>query len=189
MSEATPPADDAAARDEEPLYRQPWLRFAVSFAVLVSLFELAYHTLALESALFYDFTSALAHIAGTLLVPFYERVTLTGSRVATNEFVVTVNYGCDGLQVCTLLTAAILAFPAPFGRKLVGIVAGNLWLQTWNVARIASLVVVGGIDDDWFEPVHVYVWPTILVAVCLATWMAWARWILRDDDPEPAPAA
>jgi len=185
MTTATPPD----APQDAPLHQQPWLRFAVSFALLVSLFEVLYHTVALESSAFYGFTSGLATIAGSLLTPFYERVTITGSRIATSAFVVTVNYGCDGLQVCTLLTSAILAFPATLRQKLVGIAAGNVWLQSWNVARIASLVVIGGIEDDWFEPVHVYVWPTILVAVCLGTWMAWAQWILRDDDERARDAA
>ena len=190
MSEPTPPGAPGPGPADAPLYKQPWVRFAVGFAVLVSIFEVVYHAVALESMAFFYFTSALAHIAGTLLIPFYDRVTLTGSRLATHEFLVTVNSGCEGLQVCTLLTAAILAFPAPWKKKLVGIVAGNLWLQGWNIMRIATLVVVGGLYEPAFEPTHVYVWPTILVAVCLATWMAWARWTMRDDDAaDTQPAA
>jgi exosortase H (IPTLxxWG-CTERM-specific) len=190
MSDPTRPEDQEApsATDEEtpssdgPLYKQPWVRFAVGFAVLISLFEVLYQAAALGSPAFYTFTRGLAQSGGFLLEPFYERVTVTNSRVATNQFVVTVNYGCDGIQLCTLLMSAVLAFPATLKQKLVGVIGGVVWIQIWNVLRIASLVIVGGFDRKLFEPVHVYVWPTLLVIICLGTWMAWARWTVWDDE-------
>lgn len=198
MSETTPPKppdhsgiEEASPEYEEiPWYRQPWIRFAVSFGVLVSGLEVLYHGVALESDAFNAFVKALARATGSVLEPFYERVNVLHARVATNKFVVTVDDGCDGLQVCTLLTAAIVAFPSTWKQKLVGVIAGNLWLQLWNVVRIATLVVVGGFDRDWFHPTHVYIWPTLLIAICLGTWLAWANWTLRDDErPGPDKAA
>ena len=76
----------------------------------------------------------------------------------------------------------MLAFPAPWKFKLAGIVLGNLWMQAWNVARISTLVVIGGIHRPAFEPTHVYIWPTILIAICLGSWMLWARWVMSHDD-------
>ena len=185
------PAENPLAEAEPPLHRQPWIRFAVAFSVIVTTLELLYHGIALESMAFYTFLSGLAQATGFVLEPFYERVSVTGARVSTNQFVVTVDYGCDGLQVCTLLTSAVLAFPSTWKQKFIGIVAGNLWLQCWNVLRIVTLVVIGGIERSWFHPTHVYIWPTILIALCLATWMTWARWTMPDDDgdPELQPAA
>jgi len=189
-----PPGDSAGApedkgpavRSELPLYREPWVRFAISFALIVSVFEAVYHGIALETQVFHRFLELLASASALLLTPFYESVGTLSTRISTNRFVVTVDYGCDGIQVCTLLTAAILAFPARWRDKLAGIVLGNLWLQMWNVVRISSLVVIGGIRSTFFEPTHVYIWPTILVALCLATWIAWARWTTPDDAPQPA---
>jgi exosortase H (IPTLxxWG-CTERM-specific) len=166
-----------------PWHREPWARFALAFGILVSLFEVLYHGVVLDSDAFGLFVRGLAHATAAVLDPFYERVSVLHARVATNKFVVTVDDGCDGLQVCTLLSAAVLAFPSTWSQKLVGIVAGNIWLQGWNVVRIATLVVVGGIEREWFHPTHVYIWPTLLIALCLATWMAWARWTMRDDEP------
>ncbi len=188
MSESTPPShpdEPGTARfedDELPWHRQPWARFAIGFSIMVSVFELAYQGLILESDLFASFVRGLAQATGAVLEPFYERVTVKHARVSTNHFVVTVDDGCDGLQVCTLLSAAVLAFPSTWKQKFVGIVVGNLWLQSWNVVRIATLVIVGGIERTWFHPTHVYIWPTLLIALCLVTWMAWARWTMRDDD-------
>ena len=189
MSEPHEP--DAAApgpqehRDEPRVawYREPWARFAIGFGLLIAVFELLYHGIVLESDAFFGFVRLLARATGALLEPFYERVTVTHARVATNKFVVTVDDGCDGLQVGTLLTAAVLAFPATWRQKLAGIVLGNIWLQVWNVIRISTLVVVGGIEREWFDPTHVYIWPTLLIGICLATWMAWARWTIDDEEP------
>jgi len=186
MPDPTPP--QPPERHDEPVgdealawYRQPWIRFSLGFAVLVSALEVLYHGYALESDTFNAFLKVLARATGALLEPFYERVNVLHARVATNQFVVTVDDGCDGLQVCTLLTAAIVAFPSSWKQKLIGVVLGNLWLQGWNVIRIATLVVIGGMNRDWFHPAHVYVWPTLLIAICLGTWLAWANWILRDE--------
>ena len=191
MSESTPPNAAAEPSDDEPFYRQPWARFAIGFSVIVMLSEVLYQGVILESDLFQSFVRGLAEASAAILTPFYEKVSVLSARVATNKFVVTVDKGCDGLQVCTLLTSAILAVPSTWKQKWVGIIVGNLWLQTWNVIRIASLVVVGGIDRDWFHPTHVYIWPTLLIALCLATWVAWARWTMPDDtEPDRAePAA
>lgn len=180
-SEANAETEDAPWSDG-PLYKQPWVRFAVSFAVLISVFEVFYQVVALESAGFHKFTAGLAQSAGFLLEPLYERVTVMNSRVSTNQFVVTVNYGCDGIQLCTLIMSAVLAFPSTLKQKLVGVVGGVLWLQAWNTLRIATLVMIGGFERELFEPVHVYVWPTLLVIICLASWMAWARWTVQDDE-------
>jgi len=174
-----PPEDDSAAL---PWYREPWAQFAIGFGLLISLFEFLYHGVVLDTDLFAQFVRGLAQATGAVLEPFYERVSVTHARVATNKFVVTVDDGCDGLQVGTLLTAAVLSFPATWRQKLVGVVIGNIWLQVWNVTRIATLVVVGGIERSWFHPTHVYIWPTLLIAICLGTWMAWARWTMHDDE-------
>jgi exosortase H (IPTLxxWG-CTERM-specific) len=191
MSEPTPPDESTGGEpggpgsngEALPWYREPWARFAVGFSVAVSLFEVAYYGLVLESEAFELFMRALAQATGAVLEPFYDRVSVVHARVSTNRFVVNVDDGCDGLQVGTLLTSAVLAFPSTWRQKLIGVVAGNLWLQAWNVVRIATLVAVGGIQRTWFHPTHVYIWPTLLIALCLATWLAWARWTIRNDEP------
>jgi exosortase H (IPTLxxWG-CTERM-specific) len=180
--ETSAPAADAVPEGDGPLYTQPWVRFAVGFALLITLFEVIYQTVALESSAFYKFTHGLAAGAGMILEPFYDRVTVASARVSTNKFVVTVDYGCDGIQVCTLLMSAVLAFPSTYFQKFVGVIGGVVWMQSWNMLRVATLVMVGGFDRKLFEPVHVYVWPTALVVICLATWMAWARWTMSDDE-------
>jgi len=190
MSDTTPPepndqAESApadSAGDALPWYRESWVGFAAGFSICVTVFEVAYYGVVLDSDAFQVFMKALAQATGAVLEPFYERVSVVSSRVATNKFVVNVDEGCDGLQVGTLLTAAILAFPSTWRQKLIGVIAGNLWLQSWNVIRIATLVAIGGIERSWFYPTHEYIWPTLLIALCLATWMWWARWTLSNDE-------
>ena len=58
----------------------------------------------------------------------------------------------------TLLTAAVLAFPATIREKLTGLVLGVLWLQAWNVVRIGTLVIA----DNFIGMPSVFVGRNIL---------------------------
>ena len=174
-------AADAGGAAAAPGAGALWVRFAVGFAVLEIVFEILYHAVALESPFFDGLLELLASASGAVLTPFYDSVKVTGTRLSIPGFTVDVDYGCDGIQVCSLLMAAVLAFPAPWRSKAVAIAIGLPWLQAWNVARISSLVAIGKhLGYPIFETSHVYVWPTVLVVVSLASWMAWARWATPD---------
>ena len=154
-----------------------WIRFAVTFGVLALGFEIVYSAWALDSHAFHVFLTYLADATGLALEPFYEPVRVSDTRVSIPGFVVDVDYGCDAVQVCTLLMSAVLAFPARWNRKLLGILIGVPWMQAWNVTRIATLVVIGRIwGHNVFETTHVYIWPSVLIVISLASWMFWVRW-------------
>jgi len=89
----------------------------------------------------------------------------------------TVAKNCDAMDVCLLFASAIVAFPARWSRRLAGIAAGILVLTTINVLRIASLYYV---DLRWpaaFDVIHAEVWPLALVALAVAAFLWWSRWV------------
>jgi exosortase family protein XrtM len=82
--------------------------------------------------------------------------------------------GCDGAGALFLLMAAILAFPAPFKRKLKGVVLGVLLMYSLNLIRISGLYFVVAYHKDWFLLVHTYLAPTLLIVLACLFFAWWA---------------
>jgi exosortase/archaeosortase family protein len=96
-----------------------------------------------------------------------------GDPRANTAVVVTLE--CSGADAIALVAAAVFAYPAPWQPRLAGTAGGLGLLLTLNTVRIASLSRVAGTEA--FEPLHGYVWPTVLMmatALYVAGWM-WSR--------------
>ena len=64
-------------------------------------------------------------------------------RSTANGFAVSIEAGCNGVEATIVLLAAILAFPAPWSDKLVGLAAGIVAVQGLNIVRVISLFYLG----------------------------------------------
>jgi exosortase/archaeosortase family protein len=159
--------------------RRARIRFAVVFAVvggvLLTLYSFPYAEHGVREDWFARYLSLYAQLAGLVL-----RVFDSGVRVAGNDIVgrvsLTVAKNCDAMDVSLLLVAAIVAFPAPWRRRVVGIASGVAALTVINILRIVSLYFV---DVHWpraFEVIHAEVWPLAIVALAAAAFLAWCRW-------------
>ncbi len=91
--------------------------------------------------------------------------------------------------ICALLAAAMLAFPATWFQKAVGLVAGLTVLNALNFVRICGLYFVGGLWYPEFHRAHLVYFPIFLIAMTVAVWILWVRWVTRDDAGPAAPAA
>lgn len=174
QSPADLPAD--APNGDEPGGREPWLRFALTFGGLAIASEALYYTVALESEGFEVYLAFLARIGGAVLAFFGSEAVVSGTRITSNLFAVEVSQGCDAIQVCSLLAAAVIAFPVEFKRRLRGLVIGVLLLQILNLLRIISLYLIGAYYVDFFRSAHEVVWPGVLITVTIVTWILWVRW-------------
>ena len=155
--------------------RDPWIRFVVIFAALAVLSELVYYGVALESALFRDYLSALARVSAWILAPFVEGVRVEGTSITSRVFSVEIARGCDAYRICALLSAAIVAFPAPVRRKVSGIAWGLVWLNALNFVRIIGLFLIGGYAQPHFQRWHELYFPAFLIAMTIGAWLVWVR--------------
>jgi exosortase family protein XrtM len=82
--------------------------------------------------------------------------------------------GCDGAGVLFLVISAIVAFPSTWRRKLLGLIIGIGLIYFLNLLRICVLYFVIAYQADWFQLVHVYLAPTLMVMVgcCYYAWWA-----------------
>jgi exosortase family protein XrtM len=85
---------------------------------------------------------------------------------------------CGALDVQAIFAAAVLAFPAPWRKRALGLVVGLTALTLLNLARIAALAFIGAAAPTWFHTMHEEVFQIVLVIVpCLgfSLWALWAR--------------
>jgi exosortase H (IPTLxxWG-CTERM-specific) len=176
-------AGSGSGEGDEPRQHQSWIRFAVTFGALAIASEILYHAVTLESAGFQVYLGVLARISAVMLGWIEPGVAIRGNLISSPAFSVEVARGCDAVQVCSLLAAAVVAFPLGVKARLRGLALGILVLQVFNLLRIVTLFLIGAHFSTIFHASHVYIWPTVLIVVTITVWIAWVRWETRLEPP------
>ena len=86
-----------------------------------------------------------------------------------------ISFACTGADVIALCVATVLAFPAPWRRRLQGVVGGLLLITAVNTVRIGTLSALAH-DKRLFDAFHVVVWPAVLIVVVSLYVFFWMRW-------------
>jgi exosortase H (IPTLxxWG-CTERM-specific) len=180
------------------------IRFFITFLVLQAVLFGAELTPWAQRYFVVPWTNQLAAISAGLVTLADPNVVALGKvlRSTQNGFAVSIEAGCNGVEATILLLAAVLAFPAPWKNKLIGLAAGIVAVQGLNVIRVISLFYLGQWDYEIFEWAHLYVWQALIMLDVLVVWLVWVRTLPRARDkgggppvggtrPEasPAPAA
>src|SRR4249920_2542569 len=128
-------------------------------------------------------TNQLAAISAGLVTLADPGVAATGKvmRSTQNGFAVSIEAGCNGVEATIVLLAAVLAFPAPWKNKLVGLAAGIVAVQGLNIIRVISLFYLGQWDYRIFEWAHLYVWQALIMLDVLIVWLVWVGLLPRTD--------
>lgn len=96
---------------------------------------------------------------------------------------VAVDLSCSGSDVIALSIAALLAYPASWQRRFLGVGVALVWLACLNLARIVTLVNAAG--SPLFAPLHTYIWPAVMIGSAAAFVFGW-MWL---DQRNRAPLA
>ncbi len=155
------------------------LRFFLLFIVIqASLFGLELLQ-PVQAGLVKPWTELLARISAALLQSFDPDVHSHGVIIQSlkNGFGVSIQPGCNGVEACIILIAAMLAFPSPWKHKLVGIGLGIVAVQVVNVLRVVSLYYLGQWDMKVFEFAHLYLWQALIMLDVLIVWLVWIRYL------------
>lgn len=134
-----------------------------------------------QSGLIMPLTGLQASFSANLVQFFDANVTAYSNIIqsTTNGFGVAILPGCNAVEACTILIAAILAFPAPWRPKLAGLVIGILAVQAVNILRIVSLFYLGQWNKQWFEFAHLYLWQALIMLDVMVVWLLWVRYLAR----------
>ncbi len=93
--------------------------------------------------------------------------------------------GCDGAGVLFLVMSAVLVFPSGLKRKVLGLLLGIGVVYGLNLLRICVLYFVIAYHPGWFQLIHTYVAPTLMVVLgCF--YFAWWAFGSANQSHEPA---
>ena len=161
------------------------VRFFVGFLVLQAVLFGAELTPWAQHWFVTPWTNALAAISADIVKLFDSQVFAEGKILQSlrNGFAVSIEAGCNGVEATIVLVAAMLAFPASWQRKLVGLAAGIVAVQGLNVIRVISLFYLGQWSEPAFEFAHQYVWQALIMLDVLIIWLLWVRTLPRATAP------
>jgi exosortase H (IPTLxxWG-CTERM-specific) len=151
-------------------------RFAILFVVIL----LAAFTFELTppgQAIVKPWTALVADTSSAVIRAFDGAAQSLGNMVYSSRtgFAMTIEAGCNGVEAMLVLLAGILAYPAPWRSKVIGLVVGAVAIQALNLVRIVSLFYLGQWDLKWFEWAHLYAWQALIMLDALLVWMLWIR--------------
>lgn len=122
--------------------------------------------------------TAMLAKACVLLVTQFDAHAAAFGKVLWNPatgFGVSIEPGCNGVEACIILFAAIVAFPASWKYRAWGLGLGFVAVQGLNVVRIISLFYLGQWNDTVFRIAHEYLWQGLIMLDVLLVWLLWVR--------------
>jgi exosortase/archaeosortase family protein len=87
---------------------------------------------------------------------------------------VDVTLACSGADALALCLGAILAYPVQWRTRLAGAGGGAALILALNTVRIGTLGRAAA-SPEWFNTLHVYVWPAVLTLAIAGYVFAWMR--------------
>jgi exosortase/archaeosortase family protein len=87
-----------------------------------------------------------------------------------------VKFGCNGLEAVMIYGVAVIAFPAQWKYKLMGIGGGFVLLQIINILRITALAYSAIHFKTLFEYIHIYIAQGMMIAVSLGVFFIYLNY-------------
>lgn len=121
------------------------------------------------------FTGGIARVSGATLDLLGQDVRMQGTIIRGRRFAVNIRNGCNGVEAMLIFLAAVLAFPAPWRARLVGLAIGVVAIQAVNLVRVVALFLTGAYFPSWFDASHTVIWQTIVILFSVLLWILWAN--------------
>ena len=166
-------------------------RFALVFVVALGALFAAQLTAPVQRAAVLPWTAGIASASASLMTLVDPQVVASGKvlRSTATGFGVSIEAGCNGVEAALILIAAMLAYPAPWRHRVLGMVAGLAAVQALNIVRVISLFYVGQWSPRAFEWSHLYLWQALIMLDVLIVWLVWIRAIPTAAAPGRAQAS
>lgn len=133
------------------------------------------------------FTAGIARVSGATLNLLGQDVRIQGTVLRGSRFAVNIRNGCNGIEAMLIFLAAVLAFPAPWRARLIGLAIGAVAIQAINLVRVVALFLTGAYFQSWFNASHTVVWQTVVILFSVLLWILWAnRFGVSRNAGEPA---
>ena len=122
-----------------------------------------------------SFQMGLARITGGIINLFGAHVTVSGNTIqAATGFSLAVVTACTGVFTTGVFLVGVIAYPARWKAKLIGIGLGICGIFLVNLVRLTSLFYIGVHFPRFFNQAHLLVWQSLIIVFALFLWLAWA---------------
>lgn len=155
-------------------YRQEIVFLALFIAVLGGGFTLI-SVNAVNDNVIEPITGAIASASRVALNVLGQGVVQTGTVLTSPRFAVNIRNGCNGIEALIIFVAAVLAFPATWRSRGIGLVLGTIAIQLINLVRVVALFLTGAYLPKLFESSHTVIWQTIVILCAVLLWIFWAN--------------
>lgn len=129
------------------------------------------------------FTAGIARASGAALDLLGQHTTLQGTVIRGPRFAVNIRNGCNGVETMLIFLAAVLAFPATWRARLLGLGLGIAAIQAVNLVRVVALFLTGAYLPRLFDASHTVVWQTLVILFGVLVWIYWANRFAADGEP------
>ena len=167
------------------------LRFLAIFVLVLLALFLAELTPPVQRMIVVPWTGFLAS-ASAFLVRLVDPNVLSHGNVLQDMRSgsgISIEAGCNGVEACIMLAAAVCAYPAALRLRMAGLLVGSAAIQLLNLVRIVSLFYLVQWSVPAFEFAHLYLWQALLMLDVLVVWLVWLRWVTRRQYAAAAPVA
>ncbi len=121
------------------------------------------------------FTAGVAQASGAALSILGQDVTMQGTVIRSSRFAVNIRNGCNGIEAMLIFLAAVLAFPASWRSRPIGLALGILAIQIVNLVRVVALFLTGIYFPRIFDSSHTVIWQTIVILFGVLLWIFWVN--------------
>ena len=131
------------------------------------------------------FTGAIARAGGATLNLLGQQTKMEGTVIRSSRFAVNIRNGCNGVEAMLIYFAAVLAFPASWKSRLMGVGLGFVAIQLVNLIRVVALFLTGVYLPKLFDSSHTVVWQTLVILSGVLLWVLWADRFAADPSRAP----
>ena len=159
------------------MFLRQFLIFIASYSLLNYLYFLIPDQIYSEVIYHYGLVLLCADLIN-FVVP-QEQASAVGNHLLSVHADLQIIRGCDSAGVVFLLVSAVLAFQAGWRQKLLGLGLGMALVISLNILRVSGLYFLMAYHRSWFEWMHLYLAPGLML---LATLLFFAWWAISCRD-------
>jgi exosortase H (IPTLxxWG-CTERM-specific) len=167
------------------LWQRPEARFLILFLAILGASFTVVAIRQVDEAVITPYTTLIARMSGFVLRLLGENATVNGCVVSSPRFAVTIFNGCNGLITSLILISGVLAFPARWSAKAIGVVGGLITIQVINLVRIVSLFYIGVFFPEHFNDAHIFVWQSLVILAGISLWIVWVQLFAQPRGEKP----
>lgn len=162
------------------------LRFLLYFIAILAGLNFVYFLVAgsaVEEFVLSVLTAKPAYAIIRFLAP-HDAVVLQGNHLTSPHVNFAVIRGCEGMEGILLMISAICAFQIPWRDRLLGLLAGLLFIYSFNILRIVALYFVMTHFQSAFAFAHLFVGQSITIVIVAVFFVLWVSRSQRKHETE-----